>query len=238
MALDDWTRVSDNVFHAFHVHWISELAAALNDGLLPEGYFARPEESVGTFETDVLTVETGGGGESAGSSAVIRPTAIISPPRLSPRKDRRISVFSAGDERRVSVVEIVSPGNKDSDRRARNFEEKILVCLASGLHVLVVDVLPPTGPAPGFAAAVARELGSASLPEEGRAATSFECQPSPATVRIYHRSMRVGDPLPEVPLFLEPGRHIEIPLETTYSSALRRLPRLDRDRLGESPPSS
>jgi hypothetical protein len=35
----------------------------------------------------------------------------------------------------------------------------------------------------------------------------------------------VGDSLPDMPLFLEPGAHVPLPLEMTYERAFAALPR-------------
>jgi hypothetical protein len=40
MPLHDWTCVDAGIFHAFHVAWVPEIQGILNDGLLPEGYYA------------------------------------------------------------------------------------------------------------------------------------------------------------------------------------------------------
>lgn len=232
MPLHDWTRVTDNVFHYLHMMWIAELLRRLNGGALPAGYLARPEEYVGPYQSDVLTLEVGAPPSPVAGGAQLEPTVTIAPPRFSAVRQRRVTVFSARDERRVAVVEIVSPGNKDSDARARWFEAKLVDYLAAGLHVAALDLLPPTGPAPGLAAAVARELGSEAVPEEGRCVTSFERSAAPDAVRIYHQRLALGQALPDAPLFLEPGKHVLLPLEATYQAAVQTLPRHDLDRLG------
>ena len=44
------------------------------------------------------------------------------------------------------------------------------------------------------------------------------------TVRAYMEPVAVGDGLPDMPLFLEPGSHVSVPLETTSQDALAVLP--------------
>ena len=44
------------------------------------------------------------------------------------------------------------------------------------------------------------------------------------TVRAYVEPVAVGDGLPDMPLFLEPGAHVSVPLETTSQNALAVLP--------------
>lgn len=44
----------------------------------------------------------------------------------------------------VAVIEIVSPGNKSSRHALEAFVTKIADFLTQGVHVLVIDLLPPT----------------------------------------------------------------------------------------------
>ena len=42
------------------------------------------------------------------------------------------------------MIEIVSPGNKDSRAALREFVDKVIDFLRQGIHLLVVDLFPPT----------------------------------------------------------------------------------------------
>jgi hypothetical protein len=46
--------------------------------------------------------------------------------------------------RTVSVIELVWPGNKDGKRSFREFVEKSHDFLSNGIHLLAVDLFPPT----------------------------------------------------------------------------------------------
>jgi hypothetical protein len=234
MPLHDWSTPPANVFHNLHQAWLVFLARALNGSLLPEGYLARTEEYIGPFEADVLTVETGGPSAAPSRPAADepQPTVTIAAPRTRARRQRRIAVFSERDERRVAVLEIVSPGNKDSQRRASSFRAKILECVEAGLHVVVADVLPATGSVRSFAVEVAAEFGSATpLDDSPRYVTSFESCIDPWEVRVYHHPVQVGRVLPDAPLFLAAGVHVMVGLESTYCEAFGGLPRRDRELL-------
>src|ERR1051325_7376466 len=61
MPVHDWTRVDAGTFHAFHTRWISEIMGALNEGLLPSGYYALVEQVATRMQTDVLTLEAARG---------------------------------------------------------------------------------------------------------------------------------------------------------------------------------
>jgi hypothetical protein len=43
-------------------------------------------------------------------------------------------------------------------------------------------------------------------------------------VRAYVKPVAVGEELPEMPLFLQPGAYVLVPLEATYQSALAGVP--------------
>src|SRR5208283_2190180 len=57
MPIHDWTRVGANRFHHFHQTWTANLAAALNSGRLPPGFFALAEQITGGPEADVVALE-------------------------------------------------------------------------------------------------------------------------------------------------------------------------------------
>ncbi len=44
-------------------------------------------------------------------------------------------------------------------------------------------------------------------------------------VRAFVEPVAVGDVLPEMPLFLKPGGHVPVALESTYQSAWEAVPR-------------
>ncbi len=236
MPLHDWTRANDAAFHNFHLGWLWNLAGALNSSVLPSGYLARTEEYVGPFQTDVVTLESGSDpspiGRGGGASLV--PTLTIDASRFLARKEHRIAIYSAREERRVAVIEVVSPGNKDSQVRVDWFGRRLLEYLENGLHLTILDLLPPTKLVQeGFACGLARALGSTtSLPASGLQAASFESEAEPPRVKVYSVDLRVGQPLPDAPLFLEPGLHVPLPLEATYVETITRLPAPDRNRLG------
>lgn len=52
----------------------------------------------------------------------------------------------------------------------------------------------------------------------------------PATT-AYVETAGVGDPLPEMPLFLSMEEYVNLPLEPTYQEAYRVLPRIHRAKL-------
>src|SRR5882762_1073313 len=58
MPVHDWTRASAGDFHDFHASWITHLKEALNEGLLPDGYYAQSEQHAGRTIADILTLSS------------------------------------------------------------------------------------------------------------------------------------------------------------------------------------
>ena len=56
MPIHNWKKTYAGAFHHFHVTWLSEIAKALNAGVLPKGYYALGEQVIGGAVPDVLTL--------------------------------------------------------------------------------------------------------------------------------------------------------------------------------------
>jgi hypothetical protein len=151
MPIHDWARVDAGLFHAFHHDWITILSRALNAGVLPADYYALPEQSIGPVP-DVLTLRSPvERDESNGNGSGV--AVAIAPPRarvvrraedtIYVRKADRIAVRHRHGQV-VAVVEIVSPGNKASRNELRSFVEKTSNLITQGVHILVIDLLPPS----------------------------------------------------------------------------------------------
>ncbi|MGL4550963.1 MAG: hypothetical protein ACRC33_07235 [Gemmataceae bacterium] len=56
MPVHDWAGIADGTFRALHGTWITSLVKALNHGVLPAGYRARPEQIISGTHPDVLTL--------------------------------------------------------------------------------------------------------------------------------------------------------------------------------------
>ncbi len=126
----------------------------------------------------------------------------------------------------VAVIEIVSPGKKDSRAALRDFVNKAIDFLRQGVHLLIVDLFPPTPRDPlGIHKAIWDEIIEEpfAFPSgKDRILASYETDGERAA---YVEPVAVGDALPEMPLFLANGMHIKVPLEPTYQSAWDACPR-------------
>lgn len=244
MPIHDWTRVGAGIFHAFHHEWISKLAHALNDGLLPDDYYALPEQYAGRFGPDVLTLqETAGDGDGGDPPRSSAGTATLIAPNLEPtaetdmafyrRKQKVVAVRHASGDRVVAIIEIVSPNNKAARSALRAFVEKAAGSLEAGVHLLVVDLHPPTRrDLAGIHAEIWREIAGQeyTLPSDKPfTLASYEVAES---VRAYVEHAAAAESLRDMPLFIEPGRAVMVPLEASYNAAFAEIPRRWRHVLG------
>ncbi|MFO0960693.1 MAG: DUF4058 family protein [Isosphaeraceae bacterium] len=224
MPIHDWTRVPSGLYHHFHQAWSLELAKALNDGLLPEGYSALVERRSGRAEADILTFRDRPRQAPTGGGLVMaeRPSAAIV--RRSDREHyaaraNRVTVrHHLG--RIVAVIEIVSPGNKDSRSALRDFIDKANELLLKDVHVLLIDLFPPGPRDPsGLHKLIWDEFLEEPFdfpPGKDRLLASYECGEARMA---FVEPIAVGDELPPMPLFLFPGGFVPVPLEPTYLAA-------------------
>jgi hypothetical protein len=238
MPVHDWTRVEAGIFHAFHVGWIPEIQRSLNGGLLPEGYYALAEQHTGCAIADILTLHTR---PETSDPLLLRPSAggtiaTHAPPRVrwkqtlegSPLARRRtVAIRHVSGHRLVAMVEILSPANKDRAERVADFAAKVVSALDAGVHVLVIDLLPP-GPCDpqGIHGVIHQALeGTDTLyPLPAAEPLTLAAYAAGPKVDIYLEHRAVGAPLPEMPLFLSPDRYVYVPLEPTYQAAYQGMP--------------
>lgn len=252
MPIHDWSRVDSGIFHHLHLGWIARLNERLNGGLLPEPYYALAEPVLGEAMPDVISLRARGAGESpAGAPEGLRhedattpavqgaPTSVMVQelPPLDPYASlaRRIVVKDAlrGDSV-VAVIELVSRGNKTSQRDRDRFLDKTLELHRGRIHVLLVDVQPTSGLLPrGFHGLNCEAHGQSALEvPRGRPlqVVAYEVLETGA-VRSHPVPLAIGDALPDMPLFVLPQRFVPLPLEPTYMEAFQGLPRRFRDIL-------
>jgi hypothetical protein len=238
MPIHDWTRAEDGDFHHFHQRWISALTDALNGGGLPPGFMALAEQVTGRPIPDVVTLQFGTRGGDSGGVAVAPAPA---PSARVIRKFERIDyakradrvVIRHGRGRVVAIIEIVSPGNKSSRNAIRTFVEKAADILNQGVHLVVVDLFPPTPRDPqGLHKVIWDEFNDEPfdfLPDKPLTVASYVGGDSPTA---YVESVGVGDRLPAIPLFLTEDDWVPCPLGPTYDQAWAVFPAMLKEIVG------
>ncbi|MCI0455696.1 MAG: DUF4058 family protein [Gemmataceae bacterium] len=233
MPIHDWTRVDAGLFHHFHQDWTIELCRTLNAGRLPPGYIALTDQQTGGPIPDVLTLHRrprdDAKREPAGGVAVA-----TAPPRARfvveveedtyARRANRIRIHHRHGEV-VAVIEIVSPGNKNSRNGLRAFVRKAADLIWQGIHLLVVDLFPPSDRDPqGIHKAIWDEIEERpfELPAD-KPLTVAAYRASPVKT-AYVEPVAVGDDLPALPIFLTDDEYVPAPLEETYRASWAVFP--------------
>jgi hypothetical protein len=236
MPIHDWTRVPSGLFHDFHQTWSIYLKSALNKGVLPNGVSALVEQRAGTRESDVLTVEwreTGRRGQPEdGGLLVLEPPAapfqFRSEKEIYAGRANQIAIKHQSGQT-LAIIEIVSPGNKDSKRAINEFVEKAIGFIRAGVHFLVIDLFPPTPRDPsGIHQRIWEEISDEVFAfPSGKSRTLASYEAGREKVAYVH-PLAVGDELPDFPLFLWEGKHVRVPLEASYQSAWLDCPEVVR----------
>jgi len=140
-------------------------------------------------------------------------------------KSSAVAVRHVSDDRVVAVVEVVSAANK-TRHGLPAFVTKAVKLLDAGVHLLVLDLLPPGRYDPfGIHAAVWEAVGGDPAAAAFEKPLTLAAYESADVLRYYLEPAAVCDALIEMPLFLVPGGHVRVPLEATYQRAVEALPR-------------
>jgi hypothetical protein len=238
MPVHDWTRVVAGNFHDFHQRWISAICNALNSGRMPNDYYAMSEQFADERKSDLIALETLDSQAANWSSEGLGDRAIAvleHPPQVkyTEAQEReiyaesadRVAIYHANGDRIVAYIEIVSPGNKHSPLEVDKFVDKCNDALKRGIHLLIIDILPPGKHAPN---GIHVALWNYRYPEchgitaeEPLGLSSYRVDDVP---HAYFQPLAVGQPLPDMPVFLTPLHYVNVPLEQTYTETYRGVP--------------
>jgi uncharacterized protein DUF4058 len=245
MPVHDWTKVDDGIFHDFHFAWIIHLKESLNEGLLPDRFYAMAEQHTRDRIPDVLTLRAPDPVSAPYPPPRDRGVALAdAPPRVSRKlvadfafdyytRRRTLTIRHVSDHRIVALLEIISPGNKDRASCVEDFVEKVDSALERGIHVLVADLFPPGKHNPqGIHGAIWKRYGAEDyVVPSGQRLTLVSYRAERVGVEAYVEHLTVGDPLTDMPMFLTSDFYINIPLEVTYQAAYRGVPAFWREVL-------
>ena len=243
MPIHDWTRVDAGIFHHFHQRWIGSITDVLNQRLLSGDYYALAEQQSAGYEPDVLALRAQGGpgpddastAEGDGSSADVGGL-LVAPPQVRVtaetdlafyrRKQSLVAIRHASGDDLVAVVEVVSKGNKSGRRAFDDFVRKAADLLAKGVHLLVLDLQPPTSRDPqGLHGAIWDEVAGDDYRRPGDKPLTLAAYEAGSGIRAFVEPVAVGDTPIDMPLFLVPDRYVAVPVEETYRTAFDSVPR-------------
>ena len=224
MALHDWSKTTG--WECVHHLWMAEILRDLKANL-PPGYRAfigatplaiKPPRSV---KPDVSVARR-----------VPRPVPLEYEERPIPQPDFAAEVATLEEidlslmviqgERVISVIELISPRNKDRSSERRSCGHRYADYLRSGVNLLIVDVhrRPALFSFPQY---VAMSFGMPQPMLVAPSAVSFGLgggAPSGGRmVDVWQRPLVVGEPLPAMTLMLTGIEYVTVNLDATYSRA-------------------
>jgi Protein of unknown function (DUF4058) len=246
MPIHDWTRVDASIFHHFHQAWTIEICNSLNRGLLPKGFSAMAEQHTAGVAPDVLTVqgrarpdrpvEPRGAGVITEHPPKTRHVIHTGSEKIAARGNRIAIRPALG--RVVCIIEIVSPGNKGSKSALRSFVEKTVDFVEQGVHVLIVDLFPPTNRDPqGIHKAIWDEIEEQPFELPPDKPLTLVAYVADEIKTAYVEPVAVGDTLTDMPAYLDPDSYVEVLLEATYMATWATCPE-DMREVVEHPASS
>ena len=242
MPIHNWTSVDAGIFHHFHQRWIGAITDALNERLLPSEYYALAEQQGAGFEPDILALKASGTREtdddatrppepsSAGGGVMIaRPSVRITAEtdlEFYRRKQNVVAIRHVSGDQLVAIVEIVSKGNEAGRKAFDNFIRKAAEFLTHRVHLLILDLQPTTPRDPqGIHGAIWDEVAGQEYKRPGDKPLTLAAYESGESVRAFVEPIEVGETLIDMPLFLDPGRYVAVPLEETYRIAFDSVPK-------------
>ena len=142
------------------------------------------------------------------------------------RKQNVVAVRHISGDHLVAIVEIVSKGNKSGRKAFEDFVRKAASFLDCQVHLLILDLQPTTPRDPqGIHGAIWDEVAGQEYVRPTDKPLTLAAYESGSAVRAFIEPIDVGDTLIDMPLFLNPGQYVAVPLEETYQLAFDFVPR-------------
>ncbi len=205
------------IFHDFHQAWITNLRDALNGGILPPDYYALGDQVAVNSATNPF----------APDFPTSRFSESLDERRRFAEKQTLLAIRHAGDDDQiVAQIQIASTANKSSESAFESFVQSSVGILGKGIHLLLIDLVPLLAPVGcGVHDAIWRLIVGDDIDWTGGIGTAVVAYKAGPEMQAYVECAAVGDSLPDMPLFLTTEIYVPVPLETTYMSAFRGVPR-------------
>ncbi len=223
-------------WESFPVNWAGAIADALNERLLPEGYFAeehahlsaRVEIDVATFAESAPPVSPPRDGATSTLPTRVwtPPVSALVVPGAFPDTFAVLVFQSEGGAQLVAAIELVSPANKDRAQHRQAFAVKCASYLCQGISLIILDIV--TSRQANLHNDVLRVLGHGeafALPAEVLLyAVAYRpiVRDQTEQIDVWPATLAVGQPLPVLPLALNAELCLPLDLEATYRAACQR----------------
>lgn len=240
MPIHDWTRVDAAYFHSFYLTWSSAISGALNNGTLPSSHYAlcenhrdgRPPAFIELPESSSPYIDPGDRGQLLFANDS-RPRPSYHDACTHPEYAEKVITIRRSEYHQVvAAIRIVAPQTKRSRYRLDQFVGWVVETLRSEVSVLIVDLFGPGANDPqGIHKTIWDEFvdNGFVLPRETPLTlASYVAKPWP---EAFVEPTSVGRQLMDMPLFLDAGSFVEVPLNASYQKAFDGEPKHVRDLL-------
>ncbi len=123
------------------------------------------------------------------------------------------------------MIEVMSPGNKDSRHAIRSFLDKVCRIIDAGIHQLVIDVhRPGARDLNGVHDLIWSEIAQEPYSLPANDSLTFVSYAAGKIPEAFVQHGQPDDLLPEMPLFVDPETYVTVNLESTYERAWAELP--------------
>ena len=206
---------------------------------LPSGFVAAPRVHAGAqVEIDIAAFERDHGARAVSepdrnggvATAVWAPGApSVAVETMLPDEDEyEVRIYDAEKGRTlVAAIELVSPANKDRPEKRNAFVGKCAALMRSGVAVSMVDLV--TSRQFNLYAELMAFLGypDATLGPDKPVVYAASCRWLPkedrAELQAWWHALKVGQPLPTLPLWLAADRYVPLDLEKSYEQTCEDL---------------
>jgi hypothetical protein len=205
-------------WRSFHGAWAAAMARLLNQGVLPQGFYAVPLVGRdGPIEIDVAALRKEEAPAPGLAVAVELPAV----------DEVEVQVFADdGDPRLAAAVELLSPRNKDRPQARQAFAVKCVGYLQQGSSVVVVDTV--TTRRADLNAAILSLLGvsAGAATPPGLSAVSYRAvgrEEETQELQLWPAPLVLGQPLPTLPLWIASDYSVPLDLDASYLAACSDL---------------
>jgi hypothetical protein len=223
-------------WRGFHSYWASAIVTQLSQ-TLPPGYYAEPQVNAGLqLETGVGAWDENKDGAREDRAVATMAYAACKPALVFPVDFAGLEEYAAlvfhedGGARLVGAIELVSPANKDRTSHRDAFIRKCATFLQEGVSLMIVDVVNRRSG--NFHAELVRTLSPQSpLAELADADQLYAVAYRVAAanpdglpqIESWPIELRVGLPLPTLPLWIDSDLAVPVHLEQTYQASCATL---------------
>jgi hypothetical protein len=242
MPMHDWTRASAGDWHSFEFSWRCAISNHLTRSGLSQKYFSmitklelRPE--TGFYEMQEPEKPNKLPPDDDTAELPSRLQAIPSIHEANYATDF-LAIRESCFHTIKAAIFLVSKQDATVPYRKRALVQSAVGALTRGINVVVIDLCTNhRQPSDTISEAIWRELGNPPWERPVEASTSAVSFRTDFSVEAYLEPLRVGEVLPEIPLFLGRDLFVLLPLEATYAATWTMTPEPTRQALEATTPN-